>query len=152
MNWRPDPCYFFSKNMVFAKRLGTFGGCSPYYFGPLGASGTLGRGQKPCFLRFVFHVFWNAPTDLFRLISMRGARIWPQNGGKRPGTRFFTFFCKSAWQFHKKTAPRCRSRRMMPVTRSAAVDTHREGAYCTINTMIDLQRLSSFVIFDVPEP
>ena len=32
------------------------------------------------------------PIDLFRLISMRGARIWPQNGGKRPGTRFFVFF------------------------------------------------------------
>ena len=32
------------------------------------------------------------PIDLFRLISMRGARIWPQNGGKRPGTRFFRFW------------------------------------------------------------
>ena len=34
------------------------------------------------------------PIDLFRLISMRGARIWPQNGGKRPGTLFFLIFRK----------------------------------------------------------
>ena len=25
---------------------------------------------------------------------MRGARIWRQNGAKRPGTRFFAKFCK----------------------------------------------------------
>ena len=30
-----------------------------------------------------------------KTISMRGARIWPQNGGKRPGTRFFVIVIAS---------------------------------------------------------
>ena len=47
--------YFFQKKI--AKRPGTFGGCSPYYFGAPGAPGTLGRGQKPCFLIFVSMFF-----------------------------------------------------------------------------------------------
>ena len=42
-------------------------------------------------------------VDLFRLISMRGARIWPQNG-REPG--FLCDFNKSTQQMTNKVSPK----------------------------------------------
>ena len=64
-----SPCIFFSKDMIFANHLRTFGGCSPYYFGAPGALGTLRRGQQPCFFLYFFPCFFERSVETYSKCS-----------------------------------------------------------------------------------
>ena len=47
---------FFRKKYVFAKRPGTFPGCSPYFFEPPGGPGAAGGRQNRVFLELLEHI------------------------------------------------------------------------------------------------
>ena len=48
---------FLAKTYVFAKRPGTFPGCSPYFFEPPGGPGAAGGRQNHVFLHFFGNIF-----------------------------------------------------------------------------------------------